>query len=242
MAMRVPALEFLAEYTGESRVTWEHNARMMNDAPGRYSTALGRGIRHMDMSAEWLVSTFLAGVIGDPKNAALKVPLYGDMQLSQERLEIRDTIYVRDPQSLEVEETVLSRNEPLSPGKKLIDTTFFDALLAQVKAVSQHWNDELHKRVHHGFKVEIHLDGPALAKSSLLWKKDGPKEVYLLHSYAPSVLQSENAGSTKANASAPLEPMQRVGLITGRHLTMLATLLRTTQAQAAPPLALDVAA
>lgn len=241
MATRGPSLEFLAESTGETRVTWEHHARMVNDAPGRFSTALGRGVRHMDMTAEWLLSTFLSGVIGDPKNAAVKVPLYGNLKLSQSRFEFRETqIELYQPRSL-----TLKRDKVLGGKFDIIkeekDWNFFDALLDIVSVVSQHWNDETHKYIHHSFKAEIYLGGPALAKISRLTAMNGLEESWTVHSYGLTAPQIEDAEAKDINSPAPIAPMQRVALITGYHITMLATLLKTTQAQAAPPLALDVA-
>ncbi len=241
MATRGPALEFLAESTGETRVTWEHHARMVNDAPGRFSTALGRGVRHMDMTAEWLVSTLLSGVIGDPKNAAVKVPLYGNLKLTQSRFETRET----KTQSYHPLPLYLERNKIMGgalgtmPEQK--DWTFFDALLDIVNSVLQHWNDEFHKRIHHSFKAEIYLGGPALAKTSQLHYKKGKKETWLLHSYSLSTPQAEGAEAKKIDASAPIAPMQHVALITGQHITMLAKILGTTEAQPRLPLALDTA-
>ncbi len=241
MATRGPALEFLAESTGETRVTWEHHARMVNDAPGRFSTALGRGVRHMDMTAEWLVSTLLSGVIGDPKNAAVKVPLYGNLKLSQSRFEFRETqIEYCQPLSLSLERNKVTGGKlGTTPEQK--DWTFFDALLDIVNFVSQHWNDESHKYVHNSFKAEIYLGGPALANTSRVSGKNGPEETWLHDSYALAAPQVESVETKEIGASVPLAPMQHVALITGRHITMLATLLKTTQAQAAPPLALAVA-
>lgn len=241
MATRGPSLEFLAESTGETRVTWEHHARMVNDAPGRFSTALGRGVRHMDMTAEWLVSTLLSGVIGDPKNAAVKVPLYGNLKLSQSRFEFRETQiehYQQVPISIE-RSKVTGGKLGITAEQK--DGTFFDALLDIVSFVLQHWNDESHKYVHRNFKAEVYLGGPALANISRLSGMNGSEETWILDSYAVATPQIESAEAKEIGASAPLAPMQRVGLITGQHITMLATLLKTTQTQAAPTLALDVA-
>jgi len=241
MATRGPALEFLAESTGETRVTWEHHARMVNDAPGRFSTALGRGVRHMDMTPEWLASTLLSGVIGDPKNAAVKVPLYGNLKLSQSRFEYRETqIEHYQPRSLSLKRDKVLGGK-LGPTAEQKDWTFFDALLDIVSFVSQHWNDEFHKYVHHSFKAEIYLGGPALAKISRLTAINGLEESWVLDSYALAAPRIESAEAKKIDTSAPVAPMQHVALITGQHITMLATLLKTAQAQVAPPLALDVA-
>jgi len=242
MATRGPALEFLAEFTGESRVTWEHHARMVNDAPGRFSTALGRGVRHMDMTAEWLVSTLLSGVIGDPKNAAVKVPLYGNLKLIQSRFEIREAKIVSyQPLPIYVERNKIMGGT-LGTKAEHEDWTFFDALLDVLNSVLQQWNDEFHKHVHYSFKAEIYLGGPALVKTSQLHCKKGRKETWLVHSYAFAAPQAESAETKKIDVPAPLAPMQHVALITGHHITMLARILGATEAQLVPPLALDVAA
>ena len=239
MTMRVPALQHLSAATGESLVAWEHTARMMNPAPGRYSTALGRGIRQADMTAEWLLSTFLAGAIGDPKNAAAKVPLFGDMQLVRERFETRETEYEDNALFSDSGERTVIMNIQYDPAGDRIGETLFDALLDEVQTIALFWNDESHKRIHRGFKAELHLGGHAFAKTSLLLKREGSKTTWIHRTYAPSSQNHNQSDLEEAVASEPPSPLQRIALITGQHLTLLAMLLDPERALLAPSLAPD---
>lgn len=241
MVMRVPALQYFATATGESLVTWEHTARMMNGAPGRYSTALGRGIRQADMTAEWLLSTYVAGAIGDPKNAAAKVPLYGDMRLFRKRFETRETEYDGNALLMNTAERTVIMNMQYDAEEERVGETFFDALLNEVKTNALFWNDEHHKRLHSGFKAELHLGGHAFAKTSLLCKREASKETWIHCTYAPVFQKVDGAELTTMAASEPKSPLERIVLITGQQLTLLAMLLKD-QEQAAPSLPLDDAA
>ena len=229
MAMRVPALQHFATDTGESLVTWEHTARMMNPAPGKYSTALGRGIRQLEMKAEWLASTFLAGIINDPKNAAVKVPFYGDSRVSSSRIETREKEHGLT--------RITVHNVLFEDGEDGIGETFFEALLDEMLYISNHWNDNIHTRMHRSFRAEVHLSNNPRVEVSFLHETKGNKEEWIHRTYAP-VTSLESAAKHPSEAMSPIE---RIAVISGQHLTMLAMLLKN-QEHSVPSLALDDAA
>jgi len=79
MSPRLEGIQGIADLLGDTFVTMENHARSMGPAPGNYSTKIGRGHRNVELSPSWIVSTFLAGVRNDPKNAVTKVPELGNL-------------------------------------------------------------------------------------------------------------------------------------------------------------------
>ncbi len=229
MAMRVPALQQFATTTDESLVTWEHTARMMHLAPGKYSTALGRGVRQLEMKAEWLASTFLAGVINDPKNAAVKVPFYGDSRVSSSRIETREKEHGLT--------RITVHNVPFEDGEDGIGETFFEALLDEMLYISNHWNDDIHIRMHRSFRAELHLSNNPRAEVSFLHEIERNKENWIHRTYAP-VTSLESTAKLPSEATSPIG---RIAVISGQHLTLLAMLLKN-QGHSVPSLTLDDAA
>lgn len=80
MATRPEVLQWEADFLGESFVTLENHARSMNSAPGRLSTVIGRGNRNVDQDPDYILSVYLAALINEPKNAAIKVPKLADLK------------------------------------------------------------------------------------------------------------------------------------------------------------------
>jgi len=222
LVTRVPALKFIAASVGDSLVTWEHNARTLNAAPGQYDTALGRGLRHAHVNLHWLASTFLNGVIGDPKNAAIEVPRYGELQRSGSKLESREVTYEGNALNLSGRSFTASHEIPFDALSLPKDETFFDAFANDINLVAHQWNSERHKAIDGTYEAEINIGPSPFIKVSVKQSQDRAVEWWLHHFYSTP---SEGA---KVIASGPLMPIRRRVVITGKHITMLAALWADT--------------
>lgn len=225
MVTRVPALEVFADRTGDTFVHWEHFARMMADAPGCYSTKIGRGNRNAHLRESWLCSVFLAGVIGDPKNAATKVPLFGDLIAGApsaffERVTYawgnrpgdNSLLYLHGPSQRTIDERPLGR----TPGER-ISGNFFLALMSAVDEVAREPDTGRRMEMVSGLEIVLHLGGKPMVVWSELRQVKDDLQSWLKYVYLPADLDLQTD-------SEPLLPIGRTAIISGQHILLLASL------------------
>ena len=219
-ATRPEALQWLAFATGCPLVAAEHIVKMMVHAPAPYSTEVGRGKRNVPLWLEWLVSAFLAIVIGDAKNAAAKVPLYGDAKLTGGRIEVRQTTYEWDRPDMNQLAYLLGPTRTVvnvvPQYVEVKDETFFDAVVGLVNLIAHDWNGETHREIYTGYKAEIDLGDNPSVKVSRSYIRDKNNVSYSHQFYHPR--SSEDAPSSSFRA------IKRTATFDGTHITLLAML------------------
>ena len=230
MATRPTSLDLFAATTGDTLVSWQHFGRMMTKAPGRYNTSLGRGHRDVAVNVVWLASTFLAGVIGDPKNAAIEVPRYGDLRLSSNWGEARQTVQEGNALNFLAPSHTTVSNFPLyTPALPSDDGkvgVFFDDLISEINYVAHKWNSEHHSSIDQGYEAEISLGAHPWVKVSVPKKQDkDDKGVQWWLQRVYTVPLTSSSDTTSKNRHSPI---QRRAVITGKHITMLARLWADT--------------
>ncbi len=230
MATRPTSLDLFAATTGDTLVSWQHFGRMMTKAPGRYNTSLGRGHRDVPVNVAWLASTFLAGVIGDPKNAAVEVPRYGDLRLSSSWEEARQAIQEGNALNfLAPNHTTVNRfplYTPVLPSDGGKIGVFFDDIISDINYVAHRWSSEHHSSIDQGYEAEISLGIHPWVKVSVPHKRDKSDtgvQWWLQRVYTAPLTSSNDVTSRTRHS-----PIQRRAVITGKHITMLARLWADT--------------
>ena len=245
MATRDPGLQFIAEGTGEARVTVENCSRVMTVAqvPVPYNTSIGRGNRQAHLSAEWLCSTFLALVLADPKNAPVQVPAIGNLRM-QQTLAVnwrRDTTANALNSVGPKQETTFTVGTPSLKG--WLGETVFDLLVNLTKTLAMDWGGPTHEALRKRFSLTIRL-GLTLSAEMELWDygDDDGTEWWTRCSYGPPDTASRPLNYTTM-------PITRQAVIETRHIQMLASIYADTlkheaaaQAPAVQFLALDAVA
>lgn len=223
MVLRIPALQAIADHTGEGFVTLENHVRNLTKAPVPYSTALGRGNRDEHLSNKWLLSASFAVLVGDAKNAATKVPIFGDMRLVGTRFERR------------VEEIDGNKLNPYAPSRRTIDAvpanglvawaqnrSLFEAIANLVDICARDWNGEIHQQVHNSFELTVRTSPKPWAEIVILHSIEKGVTFWSRSTYLPALVQDE----------LPYEripaPYRRLSAIDGPHITMLALLWADT--------------
>ncbi len=230
MATRPTSLELFAATTLSTVVPWQHASRMMTKAPGRYNTSLGRGSRDAQVNVDWLGSSWLSGVIGDPKNASVEVPRYGDLPLFDTRIEARQIVREGNALDFHAPNRTTISDFPLyasilpSDGGKT--GTFFDDFVSEINYVAHRWNSDHHQKIHRTYAAELSLGHYPSVKVSVLLKQDeqdSSTQWWIQRSYArPHNEESE------VLLYDTLAPIQRSVAIVGKHITMLAMLWADT--------------
>ena len=228
MTTRVEGLEFMALVTGETFVTVENYARVMTavQVPAPYNTTLGRGRRYARLSVEWLCSTFLAQMLGDPKNAAERVPMCGDSHLYETRLIWRQTKVDGNLLDFTAPRTEISFEKAAPSTEAWLGGTVFKTLVKLVTSVAYDWNGPLHKDLHAGFKLTISTGKVFWAELELLHEKatDGGNW-WISSRYAQERTPAEVAAVLSPSS---ITPIQRQAVIGVEHIQMLAALYAGT--------------
>lgn len=222
--MRVPTLERMALFTGESRVAYEHYSRMLNEAIEPYCTRLVRGARE-HVGLNWMSSTFLASLIGDPRHAASKIVTYGGLRhfrVSLETQEVRgpflsDLSSLGEPTLKTSFETPGDYDSPLEQS-----STLFGDFTGYINAIARDWNGWTHQLVNRGFKLQITIGDEPKASISELWAAKDGICTWRHHLYA---LPMEDSSSRRSVFALPV--LRQVS-IEGHHILMLASLWRDT--------------
>lgn len=222
MATRPFALRHYAHGTGNPLAFWEHHARMMTKAPGLYCTAIGRGRSDVQVPLHWLASTFLSGVIDDPKNAAVEVPRYGDLRLHSRRAETREVKREGNALNYYAPSHELIHVEPLDGIRPTYSTTFFEDFQSEIDVTGRNWNTEHHKLLHKNYVAEVNLGAHPSIHVSVEYERVGDIARSLHLVYAAAFEQTE---MQEINTPAPI---QRRVVITGRHITLLGMLWADT--------------
>ncbi len=228
MTTRVEGLEFMALVTGETFVTVENYARVMTapQVPAPYNTTLGRGNRYARLKAEWLCSTFLAQVLGDPKNAAERVPASGDARLYETRLVWRQTKVDGNALNFMAPRTEIRFDKAAPSTEAWLGGTVFETLIKLVTVVACDWNGPLHKDLHAGFKLTINTGKAFWAELELFYERAADGGSWWISSkYAQerSLIEVDAALSPSS-----ITPIQRQAVIGVEHIQMLAALYAGT--------------
>lgn len=222
MVTRVPALRYFADSLGETFVTCEHFARRMTKAKRPYSTALGRGKRDESLPLEWGVSTLLAIAIGDPKNAAEKVPLIGELRRTDTRFERREVKRSSGTNHLNFKapyQTIV--NDAGSQFSQDKNESVFERLISDAGAVARDWGGERHTDIKRGYEAEINLGPYPWVRVSLMTERDDEVEYWLRHFYTPTPSEARLIEGVHA-------PLRRRTVIEASHVEMLAALWADT--------------
>lgn len=182
------------------------------------------------MNMYWLGAVFLAGVVGDPKNAAVEVPRFGDLPLSNMWEETQRVTQEGNSLNFFVpSSTVITKHPshaPLLPSDGGKTGHFFDDVLSEVNYIAHRWNSDHHKNIDLGYEAELNLGPNPWVRVSVRYKQDGDGvdiQRWVRRLYAPP---SPSIGSASLNDR--LSPIQRRAVITGKHITMLAMLWADT--------------
>ncbi len=238
MTTRVEGLESMALNTSETFVTVENYARVMTapQVPAPYNTTLGRGKRYARLQAEWLCSTFLAQLLGDPKNAAERVPVCGDSPLYETRLVWRQTKVDGNALDFSAPWTQVSFDKAAPSTEAWLGGTVFETLVKLVTTVAIDWNGPLHKDLHAGFKLTISTGKAFRAELELFHERDVDGGTWWISSRYAQKRSPTEVGKTPSLSS--ITPIQRQAVIEVEHIQMLAALYnRTLKYEGSLPLA-----
>ena len=228
MTTRVEGLEFMARFTGETFVALENHARTMTSpkVPAPYNTALGRGKRHARLHAEWLCSTFLAQILGDPKNAAERVPACGDSRLYETRLAWRQTKVDGNTLDFTAPKTTVSFDKTAPSTEAWLGKTVFQTLVKLVTTVATNWDGPTHQDLRAGFKLTISIGKIFWADLELLNGRTADDGSWWIVS---KYMQVRSPVETVADHSPSIiTPIQRQAVIGVQHIQMLAVLYAGT--------------
>ena len=221
MVMRVPALTTMAEATGKSPVAFHHHDRTLKTASPPYCTAMGRGHRAVHVPSRYTVPVFLAAVIDDPMNAAVKVPALGELRLSRITATRRQVIQESDGVSYSAPKIVQTEEIPGATINALPDESFFDRLVSIVNGLAEGSTEEDIQLVRNGFEVTITHEPFFMAEMKVLYTKCEDAEWWLHYHYWPT--------STEPFVDTfPAAFIQRSAVINLSHMTMLAELYADT--------------
>lgn len=221
MAKRFEAIDFMALTLVRTVEAVLNTARVLKNAPAPYGTSIGRG-RDSEVLAEWTNSVFLGLSTDDTKNAAIKVPELGNLQLDFKASSLlhRNTEVHGNQLDFSAPSTEIVTELPEIVHEGNLRKTLFETLNGFTREVGCNWNGPLHKALKSKFELTLNSGSVPYAEIVLSTSEETGAKWLMRGVYF--------SGATHEPARLWQNPIKRQSVINVRHIEMLAILYADT--------------